>query len=138
MSTTPPLSVLVVDDDPDAAETTAELCRMYGHKARYALCGASAIQLADDETPDVVLLDVRMPGMDGCEVARRLAARPGKPPLLVAVTGEQDSSRTSAAGCHLHLLKPVHPGLLVGLLSRVGEGLGAFGTPARLSHEQGA
>lgn len=80
--------------------------------------------LVADDPPDVVLLDLLMPGLDGCEVARRLTRTPVRPPLVIAVTGcgtEHDRARTAAAGCHLHLLKPVHPATLAGLLRRVAE-----------------
>ena len=124
MTDRPAPLVLVVADHPDTAASTAEGCRLSGFPARHATSGDEALALAADARPDVVLLDVRMPGMDGCELARRRARLPRKPPLLVAVTGrvtERDRARTAAAGCHMHLAKPVHPGTLAGLLRRVAE-----------------
>ena len=116
-------SVLVVDDSPDTARSTAELLTLMGYAARVALSGEDALRQAAIDPPDVVLLDIRMPGMDGYEVARRLAAvGSGKPPVLVAVTGcatQDDRVQTAAAGFDLHLAKPVDPAVLVGLLRRV-------------------
>lgn len=118
-----PLSVLVVDDDPDTAESTAHLLALFGYAARFALCGEAALRSAAAAPPDVVLLDLRMPDMDGFEVAHRLAARgAGKPPLVVAVTGCEaaaDRDRVTAAGFHMYLTKPVEPAFLVGLLRRI-------------------
>jgi CheY-like chemotaxis protein len=122
-----PLSVLVVDDSPDAAGSTAELLALAGHAVRFAVSGEDALRLAAADPPDVVLLDLWMPGMDGYAVARRLAAQTtGKPPLLVAVTGcgsAADRAEAGAAGFHLHLVKPVEPAVLLGLLRRVRETL---------------
>ena len=118
----PPLSVLVVDDHPDTAGSTATLLSLTGHTARAALSGEEALRLAEADPPDVVLLDVHMPGLDGLEVARRLARTPGKPPLTVVVTGYDepaDRDGAAAAGVHLRLIKPVDPAVLVGLLRRV-------------------
>lgn len=120
--TAPP--VLVVDDDADTAWSLAELCRLNGYPARHAGSGAEALALAADDPPAVVLLDVYMPGMDGCELARRLTRALAVPPLLIAVSGRAtaaDRARTAAAGCHGHLLKPVPPAVVVGLLRRVAE-----------------
>ena len=121
-----PLSVLVVDDDRDAAESLAELLALHGHRVRVAFDGAAALSQcpAASGMPDVVLLDVRMPGMDGYEVARRVlggCGTGGKAPVLVAVTGcgsEAERRRAAEAGFDLHLLKPVDPAVLVGVLER--------------------
>jgi CheY-like chemotaxis protein len=116
------LSVLVVDDSPDVAGSTADLLALAGHRPRVALGGEEALRLAAADPPDVVLLDLRMPGLDGCEVARRLADRwHGRPPVLVAVTAcgtTADRAQTAAAGFHLHLVKPVDPAVLIGMLRR--------------------
>jgi CheY-like chemotaxis protein len=75
----------------------------------------------------VVLLDPRMPGVDGCELARRLAAEAdGKPPLVVALTGCEapaDRARAAASGVHLYLVKPVEPAVLIGMMRRFQEAL---------------
>jgi two-component system OmpR family response regulator len=120
-----PLSVLVVDDCPDTVESTADVLEHAGYSARIALNGPDALRLAVVEPPDVVLLDIMMPGMDGCEVARRIAAQKGvKPPLIVAITGcmsETDRERATAAGVHLYLIKPVDPAFLIGMMRRFQE-----------------
>jgi CheY-like chemotaxis protein len=120
-----PLSVLVVDDSIDCAESLAELLRMYGHTARVAFDGEAALQSVADDPPDVVFLDILMPpGPDGCEVARRVrvqCAGRGKQPLLIAVTGcgtDADRLRSAGAGFDLHLVKPVDPAALVGMTER--------------------
>ncbi len=117
-----PLSVLVVDDDRDTAESEAHLLSIMELSVRVALGGEEALEQALADPPDVVLLDMKMPGMDGYELARRLRElRTPKRPILVAVTGcssEEDREKSAAAGIDLHLVKPVDPGILVGMLSR--------------------
>ena len=83
-----PLRVLVVDDLPDEAHTLALLLRLWDHDARAACDGESALALAEQFRPEVVLLDVRMPRLHGPEVARRLRQLPGQAgALVVAVSG---------------------------------------------------
>lgn len=119
-----PLAVLVVDDSPDAANSLADLLSLYGHAVSVALGGAAAMERLAERVPDVVLLDIRMPGMDGHTVAELIKARcagGGKRPLLVAVTGcdsEADRARSTRAGFDLHMVKPVEPGVLVGMMER--------------------
>jgi DNA-binding response OmpR family regulator len=118
------LSVLVVEDNRDGADSTADLLQLYGHRVSVTLTGKAALELAADDSPDVVLLDIRLPDVSGWDVARRLreqAEGTGKRPLLIAVTGcgaEVDRRRSAAAGIDLHLVKPVEPGVLVGILDR--------------------
>ena len=118
------LLVLVVDDFADTVESEAELLCMLGHKVRVALCGEEALRCVAMERPDVVLLDIRMPGLDGFVVAqsiRELCAGGGKQPLIVAVTGcgtEADRLPSAESGFDLHLVKPVDPAMLTGLLER--------------------
>jgi CheY-like chemotaxis protein len=122
-----PLSVLVVEDHADTAQSTADLLVLYGHRVRVARCGEDAVRAAAAEAPDVVLLDLGLPGMDGWQVARRLRARPrGKQPVVVAVSGydgAEDRVRSADAGVDLHLAKPVEPAVLVGMLRRFREAL---------------
>jgi PAS domain S-box-containing protein len=114
--------VLVVDDNVDAATSLAKLLtRFHGQDVRVAHDGPAALREAGDFRPDVVLLDIGMPGMDGCEVARRLRAQPetGRA-LLVALTGwgqESDRQRSREAGFDHHLVKPVDPDALRDLLA---------------------
>jgi CheY-like chemotaxis protein len=116
------LRVLVVEDDPDGAEIMRLLLRLYGHRVEVAEDGPAALAAARRFGPDVVLLDIGLPGMDGYEVARRLRDVPeGKPPLLVAVTGyggDGDRALSERAGIQLHLVKPVDPEELQALLTR--------------------
>ncbi len=116
------LRVLVVEDDEDTALTTAMLIEQAGHAVRVAADGPKALTLAAAEAPDVVLLDLGLPGMDGYSLAGRLRALAlPKRPLLVAVTGyggEVDRTHSHAAGIDLHLVKPVDPRFLVRFLNR--------------------
>jgi CheY-like chemotaxis protein len=107
------LRVLLVEDHPDVAASTALLLRHFGHEVAVALDGQAALEEARARQPDVVILDVRLPGMDGCEVARRLLdLYPKQRPLLIAVSGyggDGQARRCAAAGIARLLLKPVDP-----------------------------
>jgi CheY-like chemotaxis protein len=106
-----PARVLLVEDNVDAAEALAELLRMWGHEVDVVHDGASAVGRAGEARPDVVLLDIGLPGMDGYQVAGALRALPElQGALLVALTGygqEADRRRSAAAGFDHHLVKPV-------------------------------
>jgi PAS domain S-box-containing protein len=106
-----PLRVLVVDDNLDAAEMLAEWLGTIGHGVRVAADGPTALEVAADFQPDVALLDIGLPVMDGYEVARRLRALPGcAQTRLIALTGygqESDHDRSRRAGFEDHLVKPV-------------------------------
>jgi CheY-like chemotaxis protein len=116
------LRVLIVEDYYEAAETMAKVLRKYGHDVEIAKDGSLAIEKVRAGEPDVVLLDIGLPGMDGFQVAKRLTGhRPGRTPLVIAVTGygsEEDFQRSKEAGIDLHLLKPVDPTKLQDLLKR--------------------
>jgi CheY-like chemotaxis protein len=116
------LHVLVVEDDRDSAWSLAVLLRLDGHDVAVSGDGPAALRAARDRSPDVVLLDIGLPGMDGYELARQLAGQPAeKRPLLVAVTGwgaAADRQHSAEAGIDLHLVKPVDPQELRGLLRR--------------------
>jgi CheY-like chemotaxis protein len=105
--------VLVVDDNEDAAESLAALLRLFGHEVHVALDGEQALEIASTMHPQVVLLDLGMPRMDGHEVARRMRAAPwGAAIRIVALSGFGDGSdraRSLEAGCNDHLVKPVSP-----------------------------
>jgi CheY-like chemotaxis protein len=127
METTTPnrsLRVLVVDDNPDAADSMALVLRQAGHEARVAWNGEDALVAALESRPDVVLLDLGMPCMNGFETARRLReTQDGRPPVLVAVTGwgtEEDRQRTQAAGFAHHLVKPVDPADVLAIVAGAG------------------
>jgi signal transduction histidine kinase/CheY-like chemotaxis protein len=109
----PAHNILVVDDNLDAAESLALLLRLRGHDVRIAADGATALVLVKDYAPDVVLLDLGLPGMHGHEVCQRLRQQPGLDrALVVALTGsadEEDRRRSHEAGFDHHLVKPVDP-----------------------------
>jgi PAS domain S-box-containing protein len=115
--------VLVVDDNVDTAITLAELLDLWGHEVRVAHDGRQALEEVMHFEPDVVLLDIGLPQMDGYEVARRLGEQAGRQGLLlVAVTGygqEEDRRKAQAAGFDDHMVKPVDPDALHRLLAAV-------------------
>jgi PAS domain S-box-containing protein len=117
----PSRHILIVDDNVDAAESLALVLRMTGHEVRTAYRGPAALEAARAYPPEVVLLDIGMPGMDGYEVARRLRQELGlKHLLLVALTGygqEEDRRRSREAAIDYHLIKPVDPEALQALLA---------------------
>jgi signal transduction histidine kinase len=117
----PPRRVLVVDDNVDAAESLATLLRVERHEVYTAHDGPTALATAEAFRPEVVLLDIGLPQMDGYEVARRLRARAGfEKALLVALTGygqEEDRRRAAEAGFDAYLVKPADPLALHELLA---------------------
>jgi signal transduction histidine kinase/DNA-binding response OmpR family regulator len=120
-----PVRVLLVDDNVDAAESLATLLRLQSHEVRLAHEGLTAVKTAESFRPDVVLLDIGLPGMDGYEVAHRLRAETGlNETLLVALTGygqEDYRRRSRAAGIDVHMVKPVDLEALYTLLARPAE-----------------
>lgn len=113
--------VLVIDDNVDAAETLVDLLELWGYPARMAHDGPTGLALAREFKPQIVLLDLGLPGMDGYEVARALRAEPALEGLkLIAVTGygqEEDRQRSAEAGFDYHLTKPVEPVTLHALIA---------------------
>jgi signal transduction histidine kinase/DNA-binding response OmpR family regulator len=120
--------VLVVDDNADAAGTLAMLLRLGGHEVRVAHDGNAALEAARPFAPEVVLLDIGLPGLDGYEVARRMRSRPETAgALLVAVSGygqEEDRRRSREAGFDHHLIKPVDFQVLRDVLNRAPSQVG--------------
>jgi PAS domain S-box-containing protein len=116
-----PKRILVVDDNVDAATTLQLLLKSLGHEACAAFDGQQALSMAAAFRPDVVLLDIGMPGLDGYEVARRLRALKRVEPLrIIAVTGwgqEADRTRAREAGFDVHLVKPVDPTVLTSAIA---------------------
>jgi len=106
-----PSRVLVVDDNVDGARLLAQILDASGHRTNLAHDGMQALAIARDVRPDVILLDIGLPGMDGYEVARRLRETEGlERVLLIALTGygqERDRVRSAEAGFDHHLVKPV-------------------------------
>lgn len=117
-----PLRILVVDDNQDAADGLSMLLHFDGHHVRTVYSGSDALRAADDFQPQVVLLDIGLPDLDGYEVARRLRARLAKV-RLIALTGygrAEDRERSEAAGFDHHVLKPVDIDRLQSLLCSFG------------------
>lgn len=114
------LRLLLVDDITDVADSLAVLLELEGYEVRTAYTGRSALEVAHVFQPEVVLLDLGLPEMDGFEVARRLrASRMPSIRLLIALTAygsAEDRARTHAAGFDHHLVKPVEPEVLLNLL----------------------
>ncbi|MBL8286547.1 MAG: response regulator [Rubrivivax sp.] len=117
-----PMHLLVVDDNADAGDSLRLLLTSLGHRVRIARDGAGALAAIATEPPEVVLLDIGMPGMDGCEVARRIRAeRAFDGTKLVALTGHglpADRREALESGFDAHLVKPVEPAVLLALLAR--------------------
>jgi CheY-like chemotaxis protein len=113
--------ILVVDDDIDAARSLAKvLTLLHGQKVEIAHDGPSALEMAESFRPQIVLLDISLPGMSGHEVAEQLRRRPWfEGCMLVAVTGwgqENDRATSHAAGFDYHLVKPVDHATIQSLL----------------------
>lgn len=112
--------ILIVDDNCDAAELLAELVRLFGYEVTVVFSGLAALQSVAALPPDVILLDIGMPGMDGYEVAQALRERPDCATLrIIALTawGDADArARTAASGFNLHLTKPAALPMLLGAL----------------------
>ena len=115
--------ILVVDDLSDAAASLAMVCQLYGAEARTARDGVEALALGASFRPDVVLMDISMPNMNGYEAARRLRAEAwGKSVVLIALTGwgrTADVEAARLAGFDGHLLKPVEADALLRLISEL-------------------
>lgn len=118
------LKVLVVEDNVDAAESLASLLRLWNHDVSVVHDGRTALEAARRQHPEVVLLDIGLPGLDGYQVAQRLRDEVGLGhTLLVAMTGygqPEDRRRSHEAGIHHHFVKPVEPAVLRNLLAGVG------------------
>ena len=114
------LRVLVADDSRDNADSFATLLAMSGHDVRTAYSGLEAVAVADVFRPQVLLIDIAMPGANGYEVARRIRSRSwGPTAVLIAITGwghEDDRVKAAEAGFDHHLVKPVDLGHLEPLL----------------------
>lgn len=115
--------VLVVDDNVDAADSLARLLEIDGYEVRVANGGMEALHEAAAFRPEVILLDIGLPMMNGYDVARRIRKEPwGAEIRLVALTGwgqDEDRRRSKEAGFDDHVVKPIDPASLRGLLRRV-------------------
>jgi len=122
-----PRRILVVDDNPDAAQALALLIGCEGHEVQTAYDGRSALELAETFKPELMLLDIGLPKLNGYEVARCVRERPWATRLtLVAISGwgePEDKQRASGAGFAAYLVKPVDPAevhAVINGLSRAG------------------
>lgn len=125
----PGQTILLVEDHADAREALQALLELEGYSVVTAAEGLQALDIARTKRPDIALIDIGLPGLDGYEVARRLRALDGPQPILVALTGysqPQDRRDAEAAGFDAHLVKPVDPADLTRVLT-------SLGTPGRES-----
>jgi PAS domain S-box-containing protein len=125
-SESPQRRVLIVDDNRDSADSLAMLMQLTGNKTYKAHDGIEAVEAIERHRPEVVLLDIGLPRMDGHEVCRRLRAQPwGKDIIVIALTGwgqEDDRRKSEEAGFNGHLVKPVDYDKLLELLSSLTNG----------------
>lgn len=116
-----PFRILVVDDNHDSAMSLAMMLSIMGHDTRTAHDGESAVETAAAFLPEVVLLDIGLPKLNGYEVAQRIRENTwGQSMFLIAVTGwgqEEDRQRSSEVGLNVHMVKPVEPAALERLLA---------------------
>jgi PAS domain S-box-containing protein len=119
----PHRSILIVDDNRDVAESLATLLALDGHKVEVALDGAQALESASRSRPDIVLLDLGLPDMNGYDVCRAMRARDwGRRMTILALSGwgqAEDKLKSSQAGFDDHLVKPVEPATLRDLLAAI-------------------
>ncbi len=103
--------ILIVDDNQDSAESMGEMLRLFGHEVAVAHDGIEAVEQADAFRPQMILMDIGMPRLNGYDATRRIRAQPwGKDITILALTGwgqEGDRSKSKEAGCNGHLVKPV-------------------------------
>jgi signal transduction histidine kinase/DNA-binding response OmpR family regulator len=121
--------VLVIDDNIDAAESIAVFLRLEGHEVRTVSDGPQAVAIAHVFAPQVAVVDIGLPGMNGYEVARRLKLTgSGTPALLIALTGygqKEDRTRSDEAGFHHHFVKPADPRDIQSVIAGWAAGAGA-------------
>jgi CheY-like chemotaxis protein len=114
--------VLVIEDNRDGRETLRILLQLIGHEVEVAADGIEGLEKAHSSHPDVIVLDIGLPRLNGYEVARQLRAQFGDSLLLIAHTGygqPEDRRQALEAGCNVHLIKPVEIKELIQLLNRL-------------------
>jgi CheY-like chemotaxis protein len=119
-SPSPGRSILIVEDNADARDALRVLLELDGHVVEAVEEGQQALEIARAKDPDIALVDIGLPGIDGYEVARLVRARDGRRPVLIALTGygqPEDRRRASEAGFDEVLVKPVDPTVLAALLA---------------------
>jgi PAS domain S-box-containing protein len=127
-----PARVLMVEDNPDAAESLVMILELLGHHVRVVHDGLAALEVARSNVPDIMLVDIGLPGMNGYEVARAVRSAPElKNIVLVALTGygrPEDKTQALAAGFDYHLVKPVDLDALGDLVAQLGVSAGPAGS----------
>jgi CheY-like chemotaxis protein len=119
----PGRSILIVEDHEDAREALRALLELEGHHVDAAGTGPRALELAQENHPEIALIDIGLPEVDGYEVARRMRAFGPRCPYLIALTGygqPDDVKRARDAGFDAHLLKPIDPDALASVLNAIG------------------
>jgi CheY-like chemotaxis protein len=113
-------SILIIEDNADARDALRVLLELEGHLVEGAAEGMKALEIARAQDPDIALVDIGLPGIDGYEVARQMRAGGGRRPVLIALTGygqPEDRRRATEAGFDEVLVKPVDPTALTTLLA---------------------
>jgi len=119
------MKVLVADDDPAIVSALVEILRDEGHEATGVHDGRAALAAARAGDPDVALLDIAMPGMNGYDVAREIRSREDRRPMLIAITASgsaSDRMLSTLAGFDHHLSKPFGARAIAGLITALGPG----------------
>jgi len=130
------LRIVLVEDNADVLELTKELLELLGHTVTCASTGRQAIVTILHDTPDLALIDIGLPEVDGYEVARQIHAQLEPRPFLVALTGygqDIDRERAREAGFDAHLTKPISPDELAGTIAKLSRELLASERPSRFS-----
>ena len=113
--------ILVVDDNKDSALSLAMILEFMGHETRTACDGIEAVEVAEEMKPEVILLDIGLPRMNGYDAARKIRALPGGGAIfMIALTGwgqDEDRRRSAESGFNLHMVKPVDPVAIENLLA---------------------
>ena len=115
-------TILIIEDHDDAREALRALLELEGHQVEAAASGPRGVELAREQHPEIALVDIGLPEVDGYEVARRLRTLAPSRPYLIALTGygqPDDVKRARDAGFDAHLLKPVDPDALAKVLNAV-------------------
>ncbi len=121
-----PLSVLIIEDNPDSADSLAEIFRLSGHSAHVARNGREAVEVAVHHPPDVAVVDVVLPDIDGYTAAKWLLGVLGRRPMMIALTGFEGMEGWSRnEGFDHHLVKPADPSTLIELLRQYESRMGA-------------
>ena len=113
-------SILIIEDNADAREALRVLLELEGHTVEAVEEGQQALEVARAKDPDIALVDIGLPGIDGYEIARRVRARDSRRPVLIALTGygqPEDRRRATDAGFDDMLVKPVDPTALTNLIA---------------------